>query len=95
MSEIFVVQGSTGEYSDHREWLIKAFVKELAAQDFVEKVSARAREITQAEETARDARDYSFYDRKDPKFVNELDKDMQIDYTGVEYTYFPVELVEE
>lgn len=32
---IYVVEGSTGQYSDHQEWLVKAFRDEQDAKNFV------------------------------------------------------------
>ena len=35
---IYVIEDQTGEYSDNRNWLVKAFRSEQQAKDFVEKV---------------------------------------------------------
>jgi len=75
MLKIYVVQGSTGEYSDHREWLVCAFTREKSAQAFVEVVSARARELQMQ---------YGKY-WGIPDGSNEYDPSMEIDYTGVNY----------
>lgn len=82
--KIYVVEGSTGEYSDHREWLVKAFVNEECAQDFVERVGREYRRLEQECEGDR----WNIGD-------NSLDPYMQTDYTGTNYRYFEVELDEE
>lgn len=35
MSKIYVIQGSTGEYSDHIEWMVCAFTDKSKAEQFV------------------------------------------------------------
>ena len=79
---IYIVEGSTGEYSDHRDWMLCAYRDEAAAQEHVEKATARANELV-----AEYQRSYDI-----PSGANEHDPSMQIDYTGVRYTYYSVEL---
>jgi len=86
MSTIYVIVGTTGEYSDHREWFVKAFTAEAKAQEFVTAVSAISRELY--------ATLSSKYDYYDLKGLNPLDPNMQVDYTGVRYNYCEVELEE-
>jgi hypothetical protein len=84
---VYVVEGSSGdplgEYSDHTEWMVKAFTTEDAAKRFITKCSKRANELQ--------AQYSSTYDM--PKGANEYDPEMQVDYTGVNYGYAKVELV--
>lgn len=87
--KIYVVQGSTGEYSDNREWLVKAFVNEKRAADLVQKASERAREVF----AMRDDNDWYTYPRPE-RFNNEHDPNMQVDYTGTNYGILEVELDE-
>lgn len=84
---IYVVEGSTGEYSDHQEWLVCAFWEELDAQGFIEQVSDRAREIFQLRHVPGWRR-YPI----DSRFANDFDPGMAMDYTGTNYNYYPVEL---
>ena len=77
-----MVMGSTGEYSDHREWMVRAFTTESAAKDFVKRVTQRAQEVISRYEGG-----YM------PDGVNELDPNMRVDYTGVNYSYEKCELV--
>jgi hypothetical protein len=81
--EIYVVYGSTGEYSDHCEWPVRAFDSEQKAKDFVIKVSQRANEIFDKYKDETYRWDYE-------KEQNEHDPWMQLDYTGVYYTYWNV-----
>ena len=77
---IYVVQGSTGEYSDHIEWLVKAYADEKQAQTHVVLAQARANEL------------YAGVPRYyDIKGKNEHDPEMQTDYTGTHYALLEVE----
>ena len=82
--KIFVVIGSTGEYSDHQEWLVVAFSDKVVAERFVLTVSARARELL-----AKYGRGYNI-----PKGSNEHDPEMTIDYSGVNYNIAEVEFID-
>ncbi len=89
---IYIVEGRTGEYSDHREWPVKAFVSEEKAQEFVEKVSEEYRKIRDSYGGGGDRFWYSRWLRDGEQ--NPLDPDMQTDYTGTTYSYYSVELDE-
>lgn len=91
MRKIYVVEGSTGEYSDHREWPVRAFVSENKAQDFVEAVSAEYRKLVNKYGGLSDLR----WDMVKGKISNPLDPRMEVDYTGTNYSYFPIDLDEE
>lgn len=78
--KIYVVSGDCGEYSDFTQWLVKAFVAERDARNFVEKASAISRELYMNEKTPR----YRWQHPMDPGF--------QADYTGTNYTYTSIEL---
>jgi len=83
---IYVVEGSTGEYSDHREWPVKAFKDEEKAQAFVRACDAEYRLL---KSTRKPKTNYFEDDRThslDPNFVE--------DYTGTNYRYYSVELEE-
>ena len=76
MDKIYVCCGSTGEYSDHIEWYVRAFADESVGRDFVEKCSARYREIKA---------EYGDNSWEIPENANEFDPGMQTDYTGTNY----------
>ena len=80
--KVYVVFGATGEYSDHRDWTIHAYTDEHVAQEHVLKASERSRELL--------AQYHSRYDI--PDGANEWDRQMRIDYTGVNYEYVAVEV---
>jgi hypothetical protein len=93
MSDIWVVMGTTGEYSDRSEWPVKAFRDQEVAERFALAAKVRADEI----EATRDALQASgeWNNAADQALVetNELDPDMSMDYTGTDYYAMgPVEL---
>lgn len=84
--KIYVVTGTTGEYSDRSEWLVKAFTDEKKAEEFVNMASGLAREI----ELKRESR-YSGLDGIDPSEYA-FDPHFSMYDTGTFYTYDSVEL---
>lgn len=85
METVFVVMGSTGEYSDRGEWSVVAYTVEADAKAHVERAQARAREIFQK----FDGSTWGWEREKDP---NEHDPNMCLDYTGTRYYVMPVPL---
>lgn len=85
MSTVYIVQGTTGEYSDRTDWLVKAFRSQTKADELCHRAQLRAGEIKNSRESRYGA----------PKNSNEFDPDMRMDYTGTEYTVITVELDEE
>jgi len=83
MKIIYVIQGSTGEYSDHREWNVAAYYSEMAAQAHVQHATLRANELLA---------EHGHYSL--PDGANEHDKGMQCDYSGVRYSYSPVDILD-
>ena len=84
MNKVYVVMGGTGEYSDHREWAVKAFLDPDRAADLVVKASARARELV--------ADGWRSWDDDFKDVRNEHDPRMDVDYNGVRYEVMEVEL---
>lgn len=82
---IHVVYGSTGEYSDHREWYVAAYLDEIKAQEHVTKAQQRGREL----ELEYDGRRWDV-----PSSANQYDPKMQMDYTGVRYAYATVPVLD-
>jgi hypothetical protein len=87
---VYVVMGSAGEYSDHNEWPVRAFLSEQRAADLVVKASARAREVFAIHDC-----DEFYSHREDEKFQNKYDPDMELSYTGANYNVMEAELDEE
>lgn len=85
MKNVYVVMGSTGEYSDHNEWPVKAYLNVKSAEKHVIDVSRRADELIVIHGGYHNVPDGS----------NEFDPQMRIDYTGVNYSIWPVELADD
>lgn len=80
--KIYVVMGTTGEYSDRTEWPVKAFLDEERAKALVLAATERSKELQASRATK--------YER--PKGVNQYDPSMEMDYTGTEYYLMTVPL---
>lgn len=92
MSEIWIVQGSTGEYSDHKEWPVKAFRDKGKAQRLVIEAQARCNEIATVKNEYEWDVWWDMTEAKHATTVNEFDPAMKLDYTGTHYTCYPIEL---
>lgn len=90
MRMIYIVEGSTGEYSDNRTWPIAAYESEESAKSHVAAadVWARANGVHGDLETIR-----YYYDSRE-QLANPFDSGMTVDYTGVWYCYYGVEFRE-
>jgi len=86
--KVWIVEGSTGEYSDHCEWRVCAFFSEDAAKAFAEELSALGREAYEI----RSKGNYEWRKTKQGKALLEKDPDVSIDYTGVNYTAYCVDI---
>lgn len=95
---IYVVFGSTGEYSDHKEWTVRAFTDEQAAKDHVVALDRTWREALVLHLAAgRD--DYDFANEyacdDGPRWLHPLDPGFKHDYNGTNYWYEAVLVDEE
>ena len=81
--KIYVVFGTTGEYSDRSEWPVKAFRMKRKAVALVTKATDRAKALEQS------TPEYQHYEAEGQ---NEFDPDMKMDYTGTTYYICTVEL---
>jgi len=84
---IYVVMGTTGEYSDKSDWPVIAYTDELKAQQHVINATRKANEW----EAIR-ANDVQF--TRPPKGWSEYDPNMQMDCAGTFYYYITTELVD-
>lgn len=83
MSEtIWIVQGTTGEYSDRTDWYVCAYRSQEMAEEHASKAMRRAKEIQHGNKQ---------YYRPVPG-ENEFDPAMLLDYTGTEYTTASIEI---
>lgn len=80
-NEIYIVQGSTGEYSDRHEWIVVAFANEDVAMARVERLEALLREF------GTDDADWDDRRRAEEIIRTHAEGDPQcsIDYTGTRY----------
>jgi hypothetical protein len=85
--KIWIVQGTTGEYSDRAEWVICAFREEGAAKALADQLNSLARAATTGISHS------SRWDETEPgKMLKSCDPQAFIDYTGTDYTAFETEL---
>ena len=82
MITIYVIGGTTGEYSDRSDWIVCAYRDKALADLHVHNAQIRAIEINKTRESRYAA----------PKGANEFDPHMQMDYTGTEYYLTECEL---
>lgn len=89
--KIYVIQGTTGEYSDRDEWLCFAVNSEARAKEIVEEYTREAKAIEARTKLDKDHPDYLYprtrhgeWPHPDPKFG--------LDYTGTDYCYAEIEL---
>lgn len=80
---IFIVQGHTGEYSDHVEWLVRAYRTEAEAQAEVERLCVIYRAIFGVEVDQR-PHPIGHYPsiRLQTEAMREHDPGFTVDYTG-------------
>jgi hypothetical protein len=80
--KIYIVEGTTGEYSDRQDWTVCAYRSEKKAEDHVRNAMLRAKEIEKSREDQYHV----------AAGVNEFDPDMRMDYTGTEHYTVECEL---
>ena len=85
---IWIVEGVTGEYSDHRDWLVASYLSEDDAKEHVAQATARASEI----QLHPNYPGHHYGEEEDAELNNEWDSDMVIDYTGTRYRCYSVGL---
>ncbi len=90
--KIYIVQAQTGEYSDHREWIVQAFRTEEAAKNRVIQLEALMKlygvdKYVDWETERAGTQSVREDENGDPNF--------DIDYTGTSYYYVSCELIEE
>jgi len=93
--KIWIVYGSTGEYSDRVEWAVMAYTDELKARVHVENCTAWFREYGPYANLAPREPKWAAYIRwNDQKLANPYDPNMSVDYTGTRWYLDEVELCE-
>lgn len=94
MRKIYVVMGSTGEYSDHREWPVCSYSSEKAAAQRVVDCTASAARFDKDDDTVFDRYSLAFFDEEQKAAANPLDPQINVSYTGVQYSFFAIDLIE-
>lgn len=89
---VYIVFGTTGEYSDRSEWPVKAYLDEVRAQEHVEAASADAREFM----ATSHGEHYSVWGMTKEELAERFphDPNFSCDYTGTKYYLETVELDE-
>ena len=88
MKKIFIVEGRTGEYSDSRDWPVKAFASEAAANELVDKLVAWLREHKVWMQSRK------IEGNRWKLAACPLDPNFSCDYTGTDYFVLPVDFEE-
>lgn len=88
MERIWIVMGSTGEYSDRREWPVIAFTSEDAAKERIAALDVRMQQIPQEWRDDRWEHEVKIKEHMAP-----LDPNFSMDYTGTSYFFYEVEVV--
>ena len=90
MSMVYVVMGTTGEYSDRTEWSVAAYTDEDMAKAHVEGAGnwCRAHFSERPKYNDRHNEDGTRKNLKNP-----FDSEMEIDYTGTTWFYLAVPLL--
>lgn len=82
--KIYLVEGSTGEYSDASDWIVCAYKSKEKAEEHAGNAERRAKELADTRESRYHVHAGS----------NEFDLHMRMDYTGTWYHVIEVELIE-
>ena len=88
MSKVWVVMGTTGEYSDRNEWAVVAFTDKAKAESRIVACTQEANRRFTDSRTPDESNDWSSYDIKN----NALDPEMKMGYTGTSYFFYEVEI---
>lgn len=82
LGHLWIVEGSSGEYSDRRDWVVCAYRTEEEAKRHAERAQARSEELRRKHDTYWDI----------PAGANEWDPQESHDCTGTRYTHSMTEL---
>jgi hypothetical protein len=96
MSDIYVVFGQCGEYSDRLEWPVTAYTREEDAKEHVLKATEYAdawHKLSRSDEWIDSSIPWDERERRE-KTANPLDPEFQTDYTGTRYSYGKITLQE-
>lgn len=92
--------GVTGEYSDRGEWLVAATSDEERAKSYVQALTDHYNAYVQASGGFSEARETRYIKNGESyvdlffEHMKILDENFQVDYTGTDYWYSPVKMLE-
>ncbi len=89
---VFIVEGCCGEYDDHYAWAVAAY---LDNEELAKEHAKRAREFYLELRKRYSDREISQHCRTNPDFCNPFDPNMNISYTGPDYSYYALEVSEK
>ena len=89
MDKVWIVMGSTGEYSDRREWPVIAFTAEAAAKEHIAVLDVRMQQMPQ--EWREDRWEH---EEKIKAHMAPLDPNFSMDYTGTSYFFYEVDVAQ-
>lgn len=93
--KIHTVMGTTGEYSDQREWPVVSFFDEEKAKEHITKATERAKEWEAIYQKIYDKYAIAIYDDDLPDLCNEYDPNMLMNMsTGTAYHYITTEIAD-
>lgn len=94
MTKVYVVQGSTGEYSDRDEWCVRGYYDEDKAKAAVVSLSEWAANLFTATKILGNEYDDGYEEWKRTTYpeIFELDQHFKQDYTGTYYSYSTIEV---
>lgn len=84
---VFVVMGSTGEYSDHQEWPVRAFLIQAEAEALITQLDEWLR-VNAVHMDSDHSVDLTWQQRRD--LDNPFDPNFHVDYTGTRYYFMEV-----
>lgn len=92
--KVWIVEGSTGEYEDRQQWIVKAFASEEQAEALQARLNqARLNNILKENQLHY----YNVTERDDYRIPNELldlDQNAEVDYTGASYSLYSIDVEE-
>lgn len=88
METLYVVFGKTGEYDSYREWEVCAYTDNASADAHVEALNARLRLLDLFSDRDNDIVQWYEKEQQAKGEMKDLDPHFQLDYTGVDYDMF-------
>lgn len=83
--KIFLVMGSTGEYSDRYEWPVGAYLNEAAAREHADLAAFEAKRLHKSKQSK-----YASVEEG----ANKYDPTMNMSYTGTDYYVMTTEMLD-